>query len=68
MLKAGQEFDEIADGYVIFITENDIYGDDEPIGRLMHDFRCVSAADMFYPELAGKVRELKEEVRIECAS
>ncbi|MGN0168633.1 MAG: nuclease [Acetatifactor sp.] len=95
MLKAGQEFDEIADSYVIFITENDIYGagepirsftrrcdqkpeeqfgdgnhviyvngayknDDEPIGRLMHDFRCVSAVDMFYSELADKVRELKE--------
>lgn len=95
MLKAGQNFDQIADSFVIFITEHDIFGDgrairtytrrcdqapdqrlddgscviyvngayqndDEPIGRLMHDFRCVSAVDMFYPELAGKVRALKE--------
>lgn len=34
--------------------------DEEPIGRLMHDFRCVSAVDMYYLELAEKVRNLKE--------
>lgn len=95
MLKSKQDFTEMADSVVIFITENDYFGggkpirsytrrcdqepteslgdgnriiyvngayknDDEPIGRLMHDFRCVSAVDMFYPELAEKVRELKE--------
>lgn len=26
----------------------------------MHDFRCTSAADMFYQELAGPVRHFKE--------
>ena len=95
MLMAGEDFDKVADSYVIFITENDIYGDgramrtytrrcdqdpseqfgdgnyviyvngaykndEEPIGRLMHDFRCISAVDMYYPELAEKVRNLKE--------
>lgn len=74
MLKPKQDFKEMADSVVIFITENDYFGDgnriiyvngaykndDEPIGRLMHDFRCVSAVDMFYSELADKVRKLKE--------
>ncbi len=26
----------------------------------MHDFRCTSAVDMFYPELAKSVRHFKE--------
>lgn len=29
-------------------------------GRLMHDFRCTSAVDMFYQELAKPVRHFKE--------
>lgn len=75
MLKARQEFKEIKDSYVIFISENDVMGaglplyhiegtiretgvvfgdgshilyvngsykdDKDPVGRLMHDFRCV---------------------------
>lgn len=81
MLKAGQEFSEIHDSYVIFITASDVIGagrslyhvnrmieetgtyfgdgshiiyvngsykdDNDPVGRLMHDFRCVNYADMF---------------------
>ncbi len=31
MLKAGQEFDEIHDSYVIFITENDVIGEGLPL-------------------------------------
>ncbi len=34
--------------------------DDDPVGKLMHDFRCTSAVDMFYPELAKPVRHFKE--------
>ncbi len=83
MLKAGQEFNEIHDSYVIFITAGDVMGagcslyhidrviketgayfgdgshiiyvngsykdDSDPIGKLMHDFRCLSSVDMFYP-------------------
>lgn len=94
MLKAGQEFKEIKDTYVIFIAENDVMGaglplyhiermiqetgaefgdgshilyvngsyknDQDPVGRLMHDFRCVSSVDMFYPLLAEQVRHFKE--------
>lgn len=94
MLHAGEDFSELADSYVIFITENDILGlgralyhierrieengavfgdgshilyvngsyrdDSHPVGRLMHDFRCTKADDMFYPVLAAKVRHFKE--------
>lgn len=94
MLKARQEFKEIHDSYVIFITASDVLGagcpmyhvkrmieetgtyfgdgshiiyvngsykdDNNPIGRLMHDFRCLSSADMFYPVLARQVKYFKE--------
>lgn len=94
MLKAGQEFKEIHDFYVIFITASDVLGagcplyhvkrmieetgtyfgdgshiiyvngsykdDNDPVGKLMHDFRCLSSADMFYPVLARQVKYFKE--------
>ncbi len=34
--------------------------DNDPVGRLMHDFRCLSSADMFYPVLARQVKYFKE--------
>lgn len=94
MLKAKQDFKEIHDSYVIFITANDVMGaglslyhvdrvvketgayfgdgshiiyvngsykdDNDPVGKLMHDFRCVNSVDMFYPELAKQVKYFKE--------
>ena len=94
MLKARQEFKEIHDSYVIFITASDVLGagcplyhvkrmieetgtyfgdgshiiyvngsykdDNDPVGKLMHDFRCLSSADMFYPVLARQVKYFKE--------
>ena len=32
---------------------------DDPLGRLMHDFHCTNADDMYYPELAERVRFYK---------
>ena len=94
MLKAGQEFKEIHESYVIFITASDVLGaghslyhvnrvieetgtyfgdgshiiyvngsykdDKDPVGRLMHDFRCLSSVDMFYSVLARQVKYFKE--------
>lgn len=94
MLRSGQEFKEIHESYVIFITANDAIGagcplyhvnrvieetgtyfgdgshilyvngsykdDTDPIGRLMHDFRCLNSVDMFYPVLARQVKYFKE--------
>ena len=94
MLKAGQEFSELQDSYMVFITRTDIfkrgipiytinrhfeetnelfddgshivyvngnYKGDDTIGRLMHDFGCKEAKDMYYPELAKGVKHFKEE-------
>ena len=94
MLKEKQNFKEIHDSYVIFITENDVIGaglslyhidrviaetgegfvdgshiiyvngsyknDSDPIGKLMHDFRCTRSEDMYYPLLAEQVSYFKE--------
>lgn len=37
--------------------------DNTVLGRLMHDFSCTKADDMFYPMLAKKVRYFKEDVK-----
>ncbi len=94
MLKEGQNFRELHDSYVIFITESDFVGkglslyhiermyketgelfndgshiiyvngsyknNEDPVGKLMHDFRCTSYEDMFYSELAQPVKYFKE--------
>ena len=93
-LKAGQDFEELPESYVIMITRGDILGYARPIyhisrmiheenasfpddshiiyvdvnkadettelGRLMHDFHCRKASDLYDPVLAKRVRELKE--------
>lgn len=92
-LDENQEFKELPDSYVIFITEKDYYKagkplymiqnmnvtlnqpfadgayiiyvngayrDDSDIGRLMHDFSCTKAEDMYFPLMAEKTRYLKE--------
>ena len=92
-LEPGQDFDKLPETYVIWITEKDILGGNQPVyyinrridgsdeyfpdyehivyvnseiqddtalGRLMHDFHCKKADDMYYEVLAERVRELKE--------
>lgn len=97
ILKPGQKPEELPETYVIFITESDVIGLDEPIypieryisvqgkyipvddgahtiyvngakqgnetelERLMHDFSCIRAEDMYYSQLAKKMRYLKED-------
>lgn len=93
ILNPGQDFDELPEVHVIFITRDDILGYDLPIyhirkkideinenfldesyiiyvnfskqedtelGRLMHDFHCKSAEDIYSEILAKRVYELKE--------
>lgn len=48
------------DGSHIIYVNGNYKNDDDPIGKLMHDFRCTSAVDMFYQELAKPVRHFKE--------
>ena len=93
-LRAGEDFDNLPESYVIFITERDVLGygrpiyrirriieeeneafgdgshiiyvnsaimdEDTPLGRLMHDFHCTRAEDMYYDVLAERVRYFKE--------
>ena len=92
-LEQGQDFDELPEAHVIFITKDDVLGEDLPIyhvvrkvqetgrefgdgshiiyvnsgrqddtelGRLMRDFHCKRADDMYSTVLSERVRELKE--------
>lgn len=48
---------------------NGAYRGNTPIGKLMHDFSCTDAADMYYGTLADRVRffkESKEGIEIMC--
>ena len=95
LLSKNEDFEDLSDTYVIFITENDKFGKgkplyhierkieemddalfddgahiiyvngefqdpDHPVGRLMHDFHCTKAEDMYSSVLADEVRYLKE--------
>ena len=48
------------DGSHIIYVNGSYKDDSDPIGKLMHDFRCTNAVDMFYPVLADQVRYFKE--------
>ena len=48
------------DGPHIIYVNGAYKNDEDPVGRLMHDFRCTSAVDLFYDELAKSVRFFKE--------
>lgn len=62
---SGKRFED--GSHIIYV--NGSYRDETPIGRLMHDFSCTNPADMYYKELAERVRffkESKEGVAIMC--
>ena len=48
------------DGSHIIYVNGSYKDDSDPIGKLVHDFRCLSSVDMFYPALAKQVRYFKE--------
>ena len=48
------------DGSHIIYVNGSYKDDNTPIGKLMHDFRCLSSADMFYPVLARQMKYFKE--------
>ena len=55
------ETDELFDdgSHIIFVN-GQYNNQDNPIGKLMHDFRCTDAEDMYYGQLADKVKYYKE--------
>ncbi len=44
--------------HIIYV--NGAYRADTPLGKLVHDFNCTEAKDMYYKELAERVRYFKE--------
>ena len=48
------------DGSHIIYVNGNYKNDSDPIGKLMHDFRCTSPVDMYYPILADQVKYFKE--------
>lgn len=61
----GECFDDGA--HILYV--NGAYRDETPIGKLMRDFSCSDPADMYYSELAERVKffkENKEGVAIMC--
>lgn len=48
------------DGSHIIYVNGSYKDDNDPVGKLMHDFRCLSSVDMFYPILAKQVKYFKE--------
>lgn len=51
---------DFVDGSHIIYVNGSYKNDSDPIGKLMHDFRCTSSVDMFYPLLAEQVKYFKE--------
>lgn len=52
--------DSFGDGSHIIYVNSQIK-DETALGRLMHDFTCTSANEMYYPVLADRVRYFKED-------
>ncbi len=64
-LGTGEKFED--GSHILYV--NGAYRGDTPIGKLMHDFSCTDAADMYYGTLADRVRffkENKEGIEIMC--
>ena len=64
-LETGERFED--GSHILYV--NGAYRSDTPVGKLMHDFSCTDAADMYYGTLADRVRffkESKEGIEIMC--
>ena len=64
-LGTGERFED--GSHILYV--NGAYRGDTPIGKLMHDFSCIDAADIYYGTLADRVRffkESKEGIEIMC--
>ena len=56
-----QETGKIFDDGSHIIYVNGEYIDESSLGKLMHDFKCINPDEMYYKELANRVRYFKEE-------
>lgn len=55
-LETNEKFED--GSHILYV--NGAYRSDTPIGKLMHDFSCTDASDMYYKTLADRVRFFKE--------
>ena len=65
IFNTGESFND--GSHIVYV--NGEYRDETPIGKLMHDFSCTDPENMYYDELAERVRffkESKEGVAIMC--
>lgn len=56
IVETGEFFEDGA--HILYV--NGAYRDDTPLGKLMHDFSCTDPSEMYYSELAERVRFFKE--------
>lgn len=56
IVETGEFFEDGA--HILYV--NGAYRDDTPLGKLMHDFSCTDPSEMYYHELAERVRFFKE--------
>jgi hypothetical protein len=57
--KFSVKMEDIPDGsYIIYV--NGSYQGDDPLGKLLHDFRCKHSSEMFYEELSDGMKHFKE--------
>lgn len=56
IMTSGRLFQDGA--HIVYV--NGAYRDNSPIGKLMHDFSCTNAAEMYYDVLADRMRFFKE--------
>ena len=50
---------DFGDGSHIIYVNASIDDKDTPLSKLMHDFKCKNADDMYYPQLASRVNVIK---------
>jgi hypothetical protein len=54
--ETGESFND--GSHIIYVNGN--YHGDDPVGKLVHDFRSRNSNDMFYSELSDSVKHFKE--------
>jgi hypothetical protein len=52
---------QFGDGAHILYVNGSYHNDEDPVGRLMHDFRCSDPDEMYYETLAERTRYFKED-------
>ncbi|MCD8091098.1 MAG: Rpn family recombination-promoting nuclease/putative transposase [Clostridiales bacterium] len=60
MMKDADDNSPLGDNRHIYFINGEYNNEEQPIGKLMHDFKCKSADEMYFDVLAKRVRHFKE--------